>query len=139
EMRAHLFVPDILECLAYLAADAGNHLEAARLFRAAQAVRDRTEVVRFKVYDAGYEASVEGARNALGEAAFVDAWQAGLALSTDEAIAYTQRGRGVRKRPSTGWDSLTPTELDVVRLVAEGIPNKDIASRLFISPRTVQS
>jgi DNA-binding CsgD family transcriptional regulator len=34
---------------------------------------------------------------------------------------------------------LTPTELDVVRLVAEGIPNKDIATRLFISPRTVQS
>jgi DNA-binding CsgD family transcriptional regulator len=34
---------------------------------------------------------------------------------------------------------LTPTELDVVRLVAEGIPNKDIATRTFVSPRTVQS
>jgi DNA-binding CsgD family transcriptional regulator len=50
-----------------------------------------------------------------------------------------QRGRGERKRPSSGWESLTPTELDVVRLVAEGIPNKDIAIRLFVSPRTVQS
>ena len=38
-----------------------------------------------------------------------------------------------------GWGSLTPTELDVVRLVAEGIPNKDIATRLFVSPRTVQT
>jgi DNA-binding CsgD family transcriptional regulator len=60
-------------------------------------------------------------------------------LSTDEAISYAQRGRGERKRPSSGWDSLTPTELDVIRLVAEGIANKDIAARLFISPRTVQS
>ena len=35
--------------------------------------------------------------------------------------------------------ALTPTELDVVRLVSEGLGNKDIATRLFISPRTVQT
>ena len=40
-------------------------------------------------------------------------------------------------RPS-GWASLTPTELDVVRLVSEGLPDKDIAT-LFVSPRTVQT
>jgi DNA-binding CsgD family transcriptional regulator len=34
---------------------------------------------------------------------------------------------------------LTPTEHDVVRLVAEGLGNKDIASRLFVSYRTVQT
>ena len=57
----------------------------------------------------------------------------------EEAIAYAQRGRGERKRPSTGWESLTPAEHDVVTLVAEGLTNKDVAARLFISPRTVQS
>ncbi|HVQ99230.1 MAG TPA: helix-turn-helix transcriptional regulator, partial [Mycobacterium sp.] len=35
--------------------------------------------------------------------------------------------------------SLTPTECDVVRLVSEGLANKDIAARLFVSPRTVQT
>ena len=60
-------------------------------------------------------------------------------MSTDDAIAYAQRGRGERKRPSSGWASLTPTELDVVRLVGEGLGNKDIGTRLFISPRTVQT
>ncbi|HEX3546345.1 MAG TPA: LuxR C-terminal-related transcriptional regulator, partial [Mycobacterium sp.] len=35
--------------------------------------------------------------------------------------------------------SLTPTELDVVRLASEGLGNKDIATRLFVSPRTVQA
>ena len=67
------------------------------------------------------------------------AWAEGTALSTDEAIAYAQRGRGGRKRPSSGWASLTPTERDVVRLVSEGLANKDIAARLFVSPRTVQT
>jgi DNA-binding CsgD family transcriptional regulator len=75
----------------------------------------------------------------MGDSCFDAALAEGAALSTEEAIAYALRGRGGRKRPSTGWESLTPTELDVVRLVGEGLPNKDIASRLFVSPRTVQS
>jgi DNA-binding CsgD family transcriptional regulator len=54
-------------------------------------------------------------------------------------VAYARRGRGERKRPTSGWESLTPTERDVVRLVSEGLGNADIATRLFVSPRTVQS
>jgi DNA-binding CsgD family transcriptional regulator len=61
------------------------------------------------------------------------------ALSTKEAIVYAHRGRGQRKRPTSGWASLTPTERDVVRLVSEGPANNDIAARLFVSPRTVQT
>ena len=72
-----------------------------------------------------------------GRQRFESAWAEGSALSTDEAVAYAQRGRGERKRPTNGWGSLTPTERDVVRLVSEGLCNKDIATRLFISPRTV--
>lgn len=139
EMGAQAFVADLLEILASLASVAGSHLEAARLHGAAQAMRQRIGIVRFRVYDAGYLESVDSAVNALGDSDFDEAWQAGLALSTEEAVAYAQRGRGERKRPPAGWDSLTPTELDVVRLVGEGLGNKDIGARLFISPRTVQT
>jgi DNA-binding CsgD family transcriptional regulator len=95
--------------------------------------------VRFKIYDAGCQASVAVLRNALDENDFDAAWAEGAALSTEEAIAYARRGRGQRKRPTSGWASLTPTELDVVRLVSEGLANNDIAARLFVSPRTVQT
>jgi DNA-binding CsgD family transcriptional regulator len=135
----HLSVPEILECLADLAYRAGSCTESARLHGAADAARRRMGMIRFKPYDAAYEDSVAELRNSLGDSDFDTAFAEGAALSADEAIAYAQRGRGERKRPSSGWGSLTPTELDVVRLVAEGIPNKDIATRLFISPRTVQS
>jgi predicted ATPase/class 3 adenylate cyclase/DNA-binding CsgD family transcriptional regulator len=136
---AYLEVPDILECIADLARAAGSHHEAARMFGAAHGIRQRMGAVRFKVYDAGYEASVAALRDALGEKDFDAAWAEGSALSTEEAIAYAQRGRGERKRPTSGWASLTPAELDVVRLVSEGLGNNDIATRLFVSPRTVQS
>ena len=82
---------------------------------------------RFKIYEAGYEASVAALRNSMGEDDFESGWAEGAALSTEEAIAYAQRGRGERKRPK-GWASLTPTEHNVVRLVSEGLANKDIAT-----------
>src|SRR5206468_4158386 len=44
----------------------------------------------------------------------------GSALSLEEAAAYASRARGERKRPSSGWAALTPTELVVVALAAQG-------------------
>jgi predicted ATPase/class 3 adenylate cyclase/DNA-binding CsgD family transcriptional regulator len=139
ELEAYMYVPDILECLGALGGEAGSLREAARLCGAAHAIRQRMGAVRFKVWDAGYEASVTAQRDALGDKDFDSAWAEGAAMSTEQAIAYAQRGRGERKRRTSGWASLTPTERDVVRLVSEGLANNDIATRLFVSPRTVQT
>ena len=122
-LDAYLFVSDTLECLAAVAGDIGSHREAARLFGGAHAIRRRTGAVRFKVWDAGYEDSVASLRNTMGQDDFDICWAEGDALSTEEAIAYAQRGRGQRKRPTSGWASLTPTELNVLRLVGEGLAN----------------
>jgi DNA-binding CsgD family transcriptional regulator len=139
DIQAHLPISDTLECLATLAGEEGSCHEAARLFGAADGIRQRMGEVRFQIYQAGYESSVAALRDAMGEEDFDSAWAEGAALSTEEAIAYAQRGRGGRKRPPSGWASLTPAERDVVRLVSEGLANNDIATRLFVSPRTVQT
>jgi predicted ATPase/class 3 adenylate cyclase/DNA-binding CsgD family transcriptional regulator len=128
-----------LECIAELATTAGSHREATRLFAAADAVRGRTGEVRLPMLNADHRAVVDELRKTMGDEDFDATWAEGAALTVDEAIAYAQRGRGERKRPSNGWASLTPAELDVVRLVTEGLANKAVATKLFVSPRTVET
>ncbi len=51
-----------------------------------------------------------------------------------------RRGRhGKRTGKRVGWESLTPTEIEVVRLAATGLTNREIGLRLFISRRTVET
>jgi DNA-binding CsgD family transcriptional regulator len=139
DTHGYVTIPDAFECLAYIAGDEGSHREAARLFGAADAARRQTGIARFKTLDADHELRLVAVRQALGESDFDAAWDEGAALTIEEAVAYVRRGRGERKRPSKGWASLTPTELDVVRLACEGLGNKEIGARLFVSPRTVQA
>jgi len=99
---AYIAVPDPLECLAALAVGAGSHREAARLYGAAESVRERMAQVRFKIFDAFFEFSVAALRDAMGEKDFESAWAEGAALSTEEAIAYAQRGRANANAPPAG-------------------------------------
>jgi predicted ATPase/class 3 adenylate cyclase/DNA-binding CsgD family transcriptional regulator len=134
-----LVVPLALECLAGVAAQSANYVLAARLFGASDAARQHMSFVRFKVLDESDETAIAAVREALGENDFETAWAEGAALSIEEATAYAIRGRGERKRATSGWASLTRAELDVVKHVAEGLGNKEVAARLFVSPRTVQA
>jgi DNA-binding CsgD family transcriptional regulator len=69
--------------------------------------------------------------DALGDVARAEATLRGLGV---------RRGRrGPRRRPSTGWDSLTETERRVVDLIERGLTNPEIGRRLFISHRTVET
>jgi DNA-binding CsgD family transcriptional regulator/tetratricopeptide (TPR) repeat protein len=48
-------------------------------------------------------------------------------------------GETARRRDPTTVDQLTPQELQIARFVAQGLANKEVASQLFLSPRTIDS
>lgn len=139
ETGGYLTAPELLEALAELACTAGQHPRAVRLFGAAAGARGRIGAVRAKIYDTSHADAVATLRKAMPQQDFERLWQAGTAMSMAEAITYACGTDAERKRPSSGWASLTPAEHNVIRLVSAGLRDKDIASKLGISPRTVHS
>ena len=131
---------DGVELLGMLAAARERFPDAARLLAAASAARQPLGYLApgFTANRAAAARAASQARKILGEDRFTQAWEQGQELTLDGAVAYATRQGGGRKRPATGWASLTPAELDVVRLVSEGLRNDAIARRLFIAPGTVK-
>ena len=131
---------DGIELLGVLAAARERHSDAARLLAAADAARQPLRYLApgFTANRAAAAGAASQARDILGDHRFTQAWEQGQALTLDDAVAFAARKAGGRKRPATGWASLTPAELQVARLVGEGLRNDAIARRLFIAPGTVK-
>jgi predicted ATPase/DNA-binding CsgD family transcriptional regulator len=131
---------DGIELLGVLAAARDRFSDAARLLAAADAARQPLLYLApgFTANRGAAARAAGQARDILGEDRFTQACEEGRGLTLDDSVAYAVRKGGGRKRPTTGWASLTPAEQEVVRLVGEGLRNDAIARRLFIAPGTVK-
>lgn len=128
-----------LDHLGLLESVRGAHDRAARLIGAVDALHGATSVARLP-FEAGLRSeAAQRLEDAIGVQAAGEAISAGRSLTLDEAARLARRSRGARKRPPTGWDSLTPTERDVVELAVSGLTTPQIAGRLFVSPNTVKT
>jgi DNA-binding CsgD family transcriptional regulator len=60
-------------------------------------------------------------------------------LARIRALGLRRGSREPRRPADHGWASLTATELRVTALIRDGLTNREIGARLFVSPRTVQT
>ncbi|GHE68629.1 LuxR C-terminal-related transcriptional regulator [Streptomyces vinaceus] len=66
-------------------------------------------------------------------------WDVARADARLRSLGVRRGSRSARRRVANGWEALTPAELKVALLVAQGRSNPEIASALFLSARTVQT
>ena len=134
----------LLDGLGCVAAGSGQARLAGQLIGAAETVRTQAGASLIPILAPLLARAEASAISALGASKFAAEVNAGKGLSRDEALRLAL-GEPARA-PASAIDSrvgdmalLGRREADVARLVAEGLSNKQIGARLFISERTVDS
>jgi ATP/maltotriose-dependent transcriptional regulator MalT len=148
EMGSEAFLAACLEGLAALSAAQATPHQAARLWGAAEVLRETIGAPMYPVHRASFEQAIALARAQLGEQAFGAAWSEGRLMTPQQALAAQEQGKtsparsaGPLSPPAPKASAfpagLTARELEVLRLLAQGWTDAQIAEHLVISVRTV--
>jgi predicted ATPase/DNA-binding CsgD family transcriptional regulator/Tfp pilus assembly protein PilF len=133
--------------------ESGHPARGAILLGAVEGPLEAMKALMSAIEGTPYKHAVASARTQLGDVAFERARQQGRAMSMEQAIAYAREDTAdiwpstkawTESRPRSnrrqGYSSeLSRRELEVLRLMAAGLTNKQIAERLFLSTNTVRA
>jgi DNA-binding CsgD family transcriptional regulator len=134
----------LLEDVAHLALRTGQAGQAAHLLCAVDALRAAKGHGLLTIHRTRHGQGRDAARHDLGEA-FATACETGRGLTLDQAMALALASLAAvtaqpvtPAQPTPAQDlGLTQREMEVLRLLARGMSDREIAGALFLSPRTV--
>lgn len=142
ELKYTMLIVSGLEGWASIMLEEEQYTWAVHLWGAAETLRETVSALMPPVERAAYDEAVSHARTRLGEASFAAAWARGRSMTPAQALA-TEGHSGseasseevvVRQAYPAG---LTTREVEVLRLVAQGQTNVQIAQKLVLSEKTV--
>jgi DNA-binding CsgD family transcriptional regulator len=137
-----LLIAECLEGLAQVAVGLGDSARGATLLGAAGALRELIDSPVLKPRRERHARTIAAIQAGVGGDAFAAAFAAGRRLTLEAAVRYALEPEAPSpEQPSSakavGTASLSARELEVLRLVVEGLTDREIAQRLSISHRTV--
>jgi DNA-binding CsgD family transcriptional regulator/tetratricopeptide (TPR) repeat protein len=122
---------------------------AVRLWGMSNALREAIGTPIPTIDRPDYERSVAAARNRLGERTFAATWAEGRSMTLEQVLAgltalpipipAEPRSAPPATKRVTYPAGLTAREVEVLRLVAQGLTDAQVAEKLVISPRTVST
>jgi predicted ATPase/DNA-binding CsgD family transcriptional regulator len=140
-----LGIAEVLEAFAALGTAMGRPRRAARLYGAAEALRETTGAPLVETDRASQQDYVREIRRRLGVETFAGEWATGRATTPEEAIRFALRASSRPDAPdeesaaAPARSVLTRRELDVAALVARGLTNRQAAEQLLVSQRTIET
>src|SRR5205823_4977080 len=114
-----------------------NYTQAVRLYAEAAKLRQIKAILLPPTYRLEVETRLERARTALGQAEFDKAWTSGPNKPGNHSVTTPARPPAAAPAHSKSLAELTARELEVLRLVAQGLTNSQVAAKLFVSPATI--
>ncbi|MGZ3627575.1 MAG: tetratricopeptide repeat protein [Ktedonobacteraceae bacterium] len=148
EVEDSWLIAAVMEKFAQIALAQEHAVWAARLCAAAEVLREAMGVPVPPIERANFKHTVSSIRTQLGEEVFATVWVEGRAMTPRQAFAtrelvslqqeYTMT-QLVPKVIQTYPMGVTAREVDVLRLVAEGLTDAQVAEKLVLSPRTISS